>query len=397
MVQRVEGHAAAGAHESELALLAMMSLVVVLVLVAKRAVGEERWRYLTTNRRRQETYSAQHLAIVRDMVRMAVVCGCHSSIVFFPESMNVQTFSTFGTFDEAVQVYDEIEEHYEHAREKLQIDFVRLYEEHIAAADKGMPLLERTTEHLAGLGVGEATLSKLNTAWRARFTSYMRGSNSIARSLADEIELSIDEWCESHVGSQPHVSEASPSPPPGPSSHVTPGRPSTSTPVATPVGARQHFGRSSAAPSQSGSEEPTAAIQLAGEFEDGSLAGEVEDGSDAGSTAGEVEDGSDAGSTAGEVEVTGVTGSGINELMANCCFTIGCRRQVRMSVQFTDEHGYVSANICCEPCLNGQGHSPECEANTRRSWRIRRPERRQAQRSSARLRPATTPSTTEPA
>ena len=309
MVQRVEGHAAAGAHESELALLAMMSLVVVLVLVAKRAVGEERWRYLTTNRRRQETYSAQHLAIVRDMVRMAVVCGCHSSIVFFPESMNVQTFSTFGTFDEAVQVYDEIEEHYEHAREKLQIDFVRLYEEHIAAADKGMPLLERTTEHLAGLGVGEATLSKLNTAWRARFTSYMRGSNSIARSLADEIELTIDAWCESHVGSQPHVSEAPPSPPPGPSSHVTPGRPSTSTPVATPVGARQHFGRSSAAPSQSGSEEPTAAIQLAGEFEDGSLAGEVEDGSD-------------AGSTAGEVEVTGVTGSDINELMANCCFTI---------------------------------------------------------------------------
>ena len=211
MVKRVEGHAAAGAHESELALLAMMSLVVVLVLVAKRAVGEERWRYLTTNRRRQETYSAQHLAIVRDMVRMAVVCGCHSSIVFFPESMNVQTFSTFGTFDEAVQVYDEIEEHYEHAREKLQIDFVRLYEEHIAAADKGMPLLERTTEHLAGLGVGEAMLSKLNTAWRARFASYMRGSNSIARSLADEIELSIDEWCESHVGSQPHVAEASPS------------------------------------------------------------------------------------------------------------------------------------------------------------------------------------------
>ena len=119
------------------------------------------------------------------------------------------TFSTFGTFDEAAQVYGEIEEHYEHAQEKLQVDFARRYEEHIAAADKEMPLLERTTEHLAGLGVGEATLSKHNTAWRARFGSYLRGSNSMARSLADAIELSICAWCESHVESQPHVAEAS--------------------------------------------------------------------------------------------------------------------------------------------------------------------------------------------
>jgi hypothetical protein len=69
----------------------------------------------------------------------------------------------------------------------------------------------------------------------------MRGSNSMARSLADEIELSIDTWCERHIESQPRVAEASP--PPGPSSRVTPGRPSTSTPVATPA-------------PQSGSEEP---------------------------------------------------------------------------------------------------------------------------------------------
>ena len=56
------------------------------------------------------------------------------------------------------------------------------------------------------------------------------------------------------------------------------------------------------------------------------------------------DNGSGAGSGNDEVEVTG---SDLNEIMAHYCFTIGCRRQVRMSVAFTDKHGSVSANICC--------------------------------------------------
>ena len=68
--------------------------------------------------------------------------------------------------------------------------------------------------------------------------------------------------------------------------------------------------------------------------------------------------------------------------MAACCFTIGCRRQVRMSVRFTDEHGPVHSNICCEPCLNSNGddHSPECEAVAAAALRQQRRERRQEQR-----------------
>ena len=62
-----------------------------------------------------------------------------------------------------------------------------------------------------------------------------------------------------------------------------------------------------------------------------------------------------------DVEIVGVTGSDINELMAHVCFTIGCRRQPRMSVRFTDTHGTANANICCEPCLDGDGHSAECD------------------------------------
>ena len=106
------------------------------------------------------------------------------------------------------------------------------------------------------------------------------------------------------------------------------------------------------------------------------------------------DNGSDAGSGADDVEVVGVTGSDLNEMMAHSCFTIGFRRQVRMSVQFTDEHGSVSANICCEPCLDGNGHSPECEANTRRAWRLRQQDRRQEQRQ--RRRAATTTTTPGP-
>ena len=69
----------------------------------------------------------------------------------------------------------------------------------------------------------------------------------------------------------------------------------------------------------------------------------------------------------------------LGRMMAACCFTIGCRRQVRMSVRFTDEHGPVHDNICCVPCLhsNGGDHSAECEAVAAAAVRQRRRERRQ--------------------
>ena len=49
-------------------------------------------------------------------------------------------------------------------------------------------------------------------------------------------------------------------------------------------------------------------------------------------------------------------------------------------MRITDTHGTVNANICCEPCLGGDGHSPECEAVASAVWRQQRQERRQEQR-----------------
>ena len=62
----------------------------------------------------------------------------------------------------------------------------------------------------------------------------------------------------------------------------------------------------------------------------------------------------DADSNAAAV---GVTEGDINELMANVCFTIGCRRRPRIQM------GAV-ANICCEPCLDNDGHSHSRECHS---------------------------------
>ena len=51
-----------------------------------------------------------------------------------------------------------------------------------------------------------------------------------------------------------------------------------------------------------------------------------------------------------------------------------------MSARISDGHGTVTANICCEPFVDGDGHSQEREAAASEAWRQRRRERRQEQR-----------------
>ena len=93
-------------------------------------------------------------------------------------------------------------------------------------------------------------------------------------------------------------------------------------------------------------------------------------------------DESEVGSTAGgELETSRARLGTLDP--THVCFTVGCRRPARLRLRSADARGPVHTDVCCEPCLAGDGHSPECDAAATAaaaaSRRLRR-ERRHAQR-----------------
>ena len=125
-----------------------------------------RWKYLVDKKERQASYSRMRLSSNRKLLQMALVTGCHSAVVYFPESQNITTFSTFGSFDCAVELYDATEEHVERGREALGMDFVELWDMFISN-ESGMPHLDKALEGLRALGVPQDTRSNA-TASAAR-------------------------------------------------------------------------------------------------------------------------------------------------------------------------------------------------------------------------------------
>ena len=106
-----------------------------------------------------------------------------------------------------------------------------------------------------------------------------------------------------------------------------------------------------------------------------------EDETDVGS-----DDESDVGSTAGG-ELEALEPDSVLD-STHVCFSVGCRRPARLRLRSADARGAVHTDVCCEPCLAGDGHSPECDAAataaaaaSRRLRRERRHEWRSRQRS----------------
>ena len=63
-----------------------------------------------------------HIAPCRHATRMALVSGCQSATVFFPLSGEIQTFSTMGSFAEAVALFDAVDAYCELSNERLKTE-----------------------------------------------------------------------------------------------------------------------------------------------------------------------------------------------------------------------------------------------------------------------------------
>jgi hypothetical protein len=130
-----------------------------------------------------------HIACNRKLAQMACVSNCHSIVLYFPESMHMRTWSSFGSFDAGIEIYDAIEEHMEREKEVVDVDFTSLWQQTIQR--EGFPLLDSLVESFRCIGVGEDALRRLSSSFRSNALRHMRGEHSMRTELARDIEHAI--------------------------------------------------------------------------------------------------------------------------------------------------------------------------------------------------------------
>ena len=156
-------------------------------------IGTERWRWYKDKNDRQNAYSRMHIAVNRKLAQMACVSNCHSIVLYFPESMQMQTWSSFGSFDAGVEIYDAVEEYIEREKEVVNVDFVTMWQRHIER--DGFPLLDSLIESFRSIGVGEDVLRRLSASFRSNALRHLRGEHSMRTVLARDIEHAISNFC----------------------------------------------------------------------------------------------------------------------------------------------------------------------------------------------------------
>ena len=156
-------------------------------------IGAERWRWYADKADRQAAYSRMHIACNRKLAQMACVSNCHSIVLYFPESMHMRTWSSFGSFDAGIEIYDAIEEHMEREKEVVDVDFTSLWQQTIQR--EGFPLLDSLVESFRCIGVGEDALRRLSSSFRSNALRHMRGEHSMRTELARDIEHAIVNFC----------------------------------------------------------------------------------------------------------------------------------------------------------------------------------------------------------
>lgn len=156
-------------------------------------IGTERWRWYKDKNDRQNAYSRMHIAVNRKRAHMACVSNCHSIVLYFPESMQMQTWSSFGSFDAGVEIYGAIEEYIEREKEVANVDFTTVWQQHIER--DGFPLLDSLIESFRSIGVGEDVLRRLSASFRSNALRHLRGEHSMRTVLARDIEHAISNFC----------------------------------------------------------------------------------------------------------------------------------------------------------------------------------------------------------
>ena len=164
---------------------------------ATERTDEKAWDRYPTTREQNDAYSRMHLASCRHATRMALVSGCQSATIFFPLSGEIVTFSTMGSFVEAITLFDSVDAYYEMSTERLKLDYADVWDEF--AAD--MPWVDGVIERLSALGVRQATLDRFDAAYRRRALNFTRGQNNVAKDFASALEDGIEQWIASVDGS----------------------------------------------------------------------------------------------------------------------------------------------------------------------------------------------------
>ena len=93
-----------------------------------RRVGAQRWDPYPPEQM-NKNYSRMRIQAQTILLRMAATTGCDSAVCFMPRSGRRCTFSTSGTFVEALQIYDALERKSGRRQVFVQGDFVEAYEQ----------------------------------------------------------------------------------------------------------------------------------------------------------------------------------------------------------------------------------------------------------------------------
>ena len=107
--------------------------------------------------------------------------------------MHMRTWSSFGSFDAGIEIYDAIEEHMEREKEVDDVDFTSLWQHTIQR--EGFPLLDSLVESFRCIGVGDDALRRLSSSFRSNALRHMRGEHSMRTELARGIEHAIVNFC----------------------------------------------------------------------------------------------------------------------------------------------------------------------------------------------------------
>ena len=92
-------------------------------------IGEKAWeRYLTVEDQNDAFYR-MHTAASRHLLRMACVSNCFAAVIYFPNSGKIQTWSSLGSFTEALALFNSVDEWHELSAENVELDFEELWRE----------------------------------------------------------------------------------------------------------------------------------------------------------------------------------------------------------------------------------------------------------------------------
>ena len=156
-----------------------------------RRVGSMRWRPYESNRAKDKAYSQQAKAMIKDAVRLAITTDCHVAIHFIPRSGRVRSFSTAGTANEFLQIFDGMVRYSRQMRARLSTSFVSIQ----ARFAQGAPWLDDAVQRLERLGCCRATLMRFHATYLRVLPRY-RSAHALMADVAGRLGLALRTFCD---------------------------------------------------------------------------------------------------------------------------------------------------------------------------------------------------------